>query len=445
MIADRLVSEISRLFWDKSAACATMMAIILPVLLGFGALGVETGIWYRLKLRNQSAADAAAISAAFQVIAGRVDIARDLLPAAAAAATDNGYNGSAPMITYPYTDYSVNTGVAITLQQAQKTIFSDLFLPAVTVSNRAVAVVEPLDRSCILALGTSSTNVEIGPSARLTMPNCAIAANSISQMAIVLDSNKSSLIAATLLTAGEVTLERILVNPAALPSEFSLSSPAWIGAPMVADPYAGSLTHAFLIADMPAVECILPAAEVTVYQTGGCVMLGLDVQSGKILDLAPGTYWVTGDLSVQSAGVLQCSTCDNVRGIGVTLILTARRGRIGALHIQPGATVRLNAPSSGPFAGVLFAQDANELPTSTTYTSDHSNITGTPGTMLNGLLYFPKSSMTFHANPSITGPKCLLLVVDWVNVDQDSFLDSSGCTSAGLVILPTIETANLAE
>jgi hypothetical protein len=37
-------------------------AIALPSLIGFGALGVETGMWYRIKAQNQSAADAAAIS-----------------------------------------------------------------------------------------------------------------------------------------------------------------------------------------------------------------------------------------------------------------------------------------------------------------------------------------------------------------------------------------------
>jgi len=56
-------------------------------LIGFGALGVETGMWYRIKARNQSAADATAISAAHQVIAGKTDVVVDLLSAGSEGAT----------------------------------------------------------------------------------------------------------------------------------------------------------------------------------------------------------------------------------------------------------------------------------------------------------------------------------------------------------------------
>ena len=44
---------ISRFFQDSSGASATLVAIALPSLIGFGALGVETGMWYRIKARNQ--------------------------------------------------------------------------------------------------------------------------------------------------------------------------------------------------------------------------------------------------------------------------------------------------------------------------------------------------------------------------------------------------------
>jgi hypothetical protein len=77
--------------------------------------------------------------------------------------------------------------------------------------------------------------------------------------------------------------------------------------------------------------------------------------------------------------------------------------------------------------------------------SQGSQISGAPGATLNGLIYFPKSSMTFHGNPSVTGPKCLILVIKWLNVDADSILDSSGCTNIGLTNLPTLHNPTLAE
>jgi hypothetical protein len=93
----------------------------------------------------------------------------------------------------------------------------------------------------------------------------------------------------------------------------------------------------------------------------------------------------------------------------------------------------------------VLAQDANELPPGATYISSHSTITGAPGAALNGLVYFPKSSMTFRGSPLATGPSCLLLVVNWLNIEGNSSLDSTGCTAAGLANLPAVSTVALAE
>jgi hypothetical protein len=88
------------------------------------------------------------------------------------------------------------------------------------------------------------------------MPNCSIAANSISSSAIDLHGGTSSIAAATLVTAEKVSFQGSPIDPAAPPPEFALASPARIGAPAVADPYMSSLTHAFLTSGMPAiVEC----------------------------------------------------------------------------------------------------------------------------------------------------------------------------------------------
>ncbi len=48
---------------------------------------------------------------------------------------------------------------------------------------------------------------------------------------------------------------------------------------------------------------------------------------GQTVDLSPGTYWVTGNLTLQSLAVLKCSTCDNAKGPGVTIILTAQNDK----------------------------------------------------------------------------------------------------------------------
>src|SRR5690242_8781161 len=84
----------AQLFGDQSGASATVIAIALPALMGFAALGAETGLWFTIKLQNQSAADAAALSAAYEIIAGNPN--DQLLAAASKAAAQNGYRGSTP-------------------------------------------------------------------------------------------------------------------------------------------------------------------------------------------------------------------------------------------------------------------------------------------------------------------------------------------------------------
>src|SRR5947207_9099548 len=51
---------------------AVATALLLPLLLGFGSLGIEVGHWYLMQRQMQGAADAAAISAAAQYIQDRV-------------------------------------------------------------------------------------------------------------------------------------------------------------------------------------------------------------------------------------------------------------------------------------------------------------------------------------------------------------------------------------
>ena len=460
-----LSGTIARLVRDRSGAAATIVVIALPALIGMSALGVETGVWFAIKLQNQSAADSAAISVAYEVIAGKTDVTGELTAAAGEAARRNGYKGSAPAVVTPYRDGIVANGVAVTLQQSQRALLAAMFLSGVTIANTAVAVIEVLNNPCILALGTNSTDVEIAASTRLDMPNCSVAANSISNTAIELRSSTSAVAAASLVTAGEISLQGIPIDPAAPPPQFALSSPAMIGAPSVADRYAGTLTHAFLISGMPtAPNCVSKIVGLITIYAGSCATPGKSltdpqivlspntrisgswqIASGQTVDLSPGSYWVTGNLTLQSRAVLKCSSCDNAKGTGVTIILTAQHDKIGAVLVASSASLTLNAPHSGRFAGLAIIQDSNALPPGTTYTSSHSAIGGAPGAALNGLVYFPNSSLTFHGEPSAAGPQCLLLVVKTLDIDAASRLVAGGCAGAGLGNLPVIDTVAVAE
>jgi hypothetical protein len=464
-LARSLLTAMTRLPDDSSGASAAIVVIALPCLIGFGALGAETGAWFTIKLRNQAAADAAAISAAYETIAGKLNPSTDLTPAANEAAAGNGYTGTTPVVTYPYSDTMVGNGVGVTLKQTQGTLLAAMFLSSVTMANKAVAVSEVLDHPCLLALETAGTGVELAASTGLFMPNCSIAANSISSTAIELPSS-SSITATTLVTAGEISVDGNSIDPAAPPSELILGTAAMIGASSVADPYASTLTHSYLTAGMPTLtrctpngsgggavtyssNCFVQGASLrqsSITLTGNTqISGGWTIKADQTVDLSPGTYWITGDLTIQSNGVLKCSTCNNVNGSGVTIILTTDGSNVGAVSIAPGAVFNLNAPRAGPFAGIVLIQDSNALPPGSTYMSSHSSIAGAPNATLNGLVYFPNSSLIFDGNPIDNGPRCLRLVANSVQIDANSSLESEGCAQAGLANLPTVLTVALAE
>jgi hypothetical protein len=441
--AGSLLSAIARFSRERRGAAATIVAIALPGLIGFSALGAETGLWYTIKLRNQSVADDAAISAAYQVIAGKTSITSDLMPAASEAAAQNGYTGTTPVVIYPYSDSIVINGVMVTLQQTQPGLLASMFLPSVTISTEAVAVVKALDNPCILALSTTGTGVVFRDSSSLDAPDCAVGANSTSTSAIDIHGDTGSINAATLVTPGGITFNGNPVVPAAPPPELILTSRVQIGAPSITDPYASGLTHAFLTSGIPAT----PAATntwtgVTATISPGLYDGGMRFGANAIVDLTPGVYYVTsGDFSVAPGARVTCMTCSDANGVTIIMTRTdAREETVGNVQIATGANVTLHAPKSGTFSGLLLVQDP--LAAAAGDKEPDNAFDGGAGMNLTGLLYFPNTMVHFQGN---TSPTCTVLIANQMTVDGRSHLTTSGCTTAGLTTLPTVYTVALAE
>ena len=73
MTASAVSRSLRRLHRDQRGVTAVIVAITLPLLFAFGALAINSGLWFTIKRENQSAADAAAISAAYDLMAGPAD------------------------------------------------------------------------------------------------------------------------------------------------------------------------------------------------------------------------------------------------------------------------------------------------------------------------------------------------------------------------------------
>src|SRR4030095_13185110 len=80
-------------FWrDQSGGVAIMYALVLPGLIGFAGLGVETGYWYFDKRELQTQAHAAALGGAWELAWNRTS---HVEPSATNEAVRNGFPNSA--------------------------------------------------------------------------------------------------------------------------------------------------------------------------------------------------------------------------------------------------------------------------------------------------------------------------------------------------------------
>ena len=486
---------------DRRGATAVLVALTLAALIGFTGLGVESGVWFVIKRQNQSAADVAALSGAFELLGGQsaglsaATVYPSICALAQRDATRNNFvfnSFSCPPTTPGCSSPSAgqmcvnnppvlgtsagdNNAVEVILSQQQSTLLASLFLPTATINTRGVAAINVSSNPCILALGTSGTDIrEQGnpsiclapaPGGVCTPPGtCSIAANSNSPSAIALGGS-SNITAYTITTPGGITTGGS--------SKTTLASPAQVGAPPVPDPYQSTLTHSALTTGMPTTTCGAPTTSiiggVTWYTyPGNCnvngstltqnnIILSAGTQisggvsiKGQTVNLSPGTYWITdGDLTLGPGGggsTLECTTCTS-GAAGVTVILTTAQssgGIVGTLTLNSNANLNLNAPSTGTFAGMVLIQDSNGLPSKTTIDSP-GNAQANATEALNGLVYFPESALTFQGGPDTGAATCLVLLVNTVTLQGTPNFNDSGCANAGLTNLPAVKTVTLAE
>src|SRR5215470_6257473 len=89
----RMLRLISALLGDRKGGTVLFVALGAPVVIGAAGIGVETGLWYMTRRHAQTAADAAAVAGAMQLLRGA---AGNMTSAAVTDATRNGFPNTAP-------------------------------------------------------------------------------------------------------------------------------------------------------------------------------------------------------------------------------------------------------------------------------------------------------------------------------------------------------------
>jgi hypothetical protein len=435
----RLAGSTRAFIADRRGAILAVTAVAMPVLVGFAGLGVEVGIWYVDKRDLQTAADASALSGAFERVRGNPT---GLQAAAELEATRNGFTQGSPntiAVNNPPTSgprAGQANAVEAILTRPHALLFASLFLANdVQIGARAVAAVEVTGEACVLALDpTANAAVNNQGSSTVDMTGCVMASNSNSSSAIQV-TGSTSVLAYSLWSVGQ--------NDIAGSAAMSLTKPATTNAWALEDPYANLTIQPFSGCNYTDLQ-FASGAVATI--NPGVYCGGIDMSAKATVTLTPGTYILDkstmkkSDLKIGGQTIVRCS-CPNPED-GVTIILTSSGSTslIGTVDIAGGADVQLRAPSSptDPYQGVLFYQD-RRAPLGA---ANANKLNGGSTMNLAGGLYFPKQGVEFSGNNGTTS--CSQIVARTVTFTGNSYISNAGCQAAGVQPV-TVKAARLVE
>ena len=385
---------------------AVLFALMLPLIVGGAGLGVETTYWRYKQLQLQAAADAAAFAAGTEKRTGSDEA--DIAAAAAVATTQNGFAPSSVVVavSYPASVNGVATPNAVQVSlQAQASRFFTAYFSAepIQLGARATSNFAASGAACILALSPSASGaVLVSGSAAIQLDGCTVMANSVSATAVT-SQGSSSISAGCLITAGGVQLSGAV----------SLGCGAPVTqAPQAVDPYRS------LAAPSSSGACKS--------DSGGALQPG-NYCSGMTITgaatLAPGVYVISG-------GDFRLNGGADISGSGVTIYLTG-----GArVRMNGNAEVNLSAPTSGPYAGILFYGDR-------AVTGLTNEFNGTAASRLTGSLYFPGQAVSYQGNFSGQGG-CTQVVARTVAWSGSASV-AADCSALGMSTVPVVSTVRL--
>lgn len=413
-----LINRVTR-FWNSSDGVISIIwGLVLPVVIGFLALGIEVSMWYTRKNDLQSATDAGAVATAYYVSSGYS------LPQAAANEMARNNAGAAQNVSITVNNppssgaYSSNSyAVEVITTQAQSPLFASLFVSgSPTLRSRAVAVATPVTtgQGCIMALSTVETDdLSINGNTTVNAPGCIMVNNSMSSLGTKI-SGSSTVSLRNIYTSGGISVSGS--------ASYSHTNPDITNGTNVPDPFSSL--------PMPSVgSCDQTSytGKNTDTMTPGVYCGNTKINANANITMQPGTYIFNG-------GSFDVNGQATITGNGVTLVFANN----STVTINGGATMTLSAPTSGAYAGILFYGDRNS--------NNNTNKFNGGATMnLTGILYFPTQTMQFNGGLNTTG-SCTKIVAYNLVFNGNSTLNTNCPAGFQTIPVPTgVVTVKLEE
>lgn len=392
-----VTGKLTRLRRDARGATAAMFAIMLPVLIGIGALAIDVGVWSLRSRQAQGAADQAAYSAAVASGAG-ANATTEARAIAASMGFVNGTDGVTVAVSNPPATGAfagVTSYWQVTIQQPQNLgLAAILWAGAPTVVARAVAG-NGGGGSCVIGLATSGTAVTFNNNTQLQQSACGVYSNAN----IVTGNSNNIIVSANLYAGGTITQG----NNAVITGTKTANLPTFL------NPYAG------VTAPTPTGACI-PEVSNGASLLPGRYCNGFNLTNNapnKVINLASGTYYISQKFVVGNNFTF--------RGTGVTLVFDIPNPGTN-VSIGSGNTFDMTAPTSGTLSGIAFMSTAATNPS--TFTFGNSNIIS-----VQGAFYFPNS--TLNMNNNLDSSRCTQLVALRVSLSNNATMKAS-CPGSGI-------------
>lgn len=331
---------------DANGAIAIMTAIMLPVIIGFGALLVDAGYWYGTSALLQNGADAGAIAGA-RTLPYSASYNSAYVQNVVDGAVQQASNGVSGMLspTFNITGTGSSRSITVTATAPQAIFLSSIFghQPS-EITASSTASINTNMQACVLALGQSASDgILVNDTAStLDSPNCALYSSNWVQ-------NKGAISTPAVAAVGSIT------------GTYSPSSIQMPGSNPLPNPYANVSIPLTPQACAVAGECptSVPSGSDIVLQPGTYTG-GLNIGSNAVAFFQPGIYYIQG-------GNLSFGGTASVSGTGVTFVfIPDTNGSVGTIDWSGNSSsVALTGPANGIFDGLLIYQAAPATLTTT--------------------------------------------------------------------------------
>jgi hypothetical protein len=352
---------------QRRGTVAAVVALLMPVMIGVTAVGLDGGLLFIQRRQAQSIADAAALAGAYALNTGSSFSAAQT--AAASIGTQNGVTISTSQVTQPQTGY-VAVSVTITNPRCFSALWGTGNMSAVaTAVARGSSIA--YSNAAILALAPSGNSVALSGTAQVVAKNGNIVVDSTSSTSVV-SSGSPSITAPVLDLSGQILFSGSNPNKATVTNTGQANTPDPLSG--IAAPSSSGMTVQS--------NSMISLSNTSRTLSPGVYNGGITLNGSSSVTLNPGVYYING-------GGINLSGPSSITGSGVFIYNTGG----GAVNLSGTGTIALNPMTSGAYQGITMFQDRTSSTAATM--SGGSNINNT------GTFYFPDAKLTLSGTSGV--------------------------------------------